>query len=169
VIAIDQTAKTLVLRGIAKGEVIELALGVRLVRAFNTGMSFSLGRGSGALKLTVFVLVAGLIVVARRELRRPEEDPHAPTRAGVVAFGLIIGGAVANLVDRALRGGRGFGQGAVIDFIDVGWWPVFNTADSALVIGCLTLMLWSLRGMKAGTSSAETMGHRKKDEHDDGV
>ena len=52
---------------------------------------------------------------------------------GLVALGLIVGGALGNLVDRAFRGDAGFLQGAVVDFIDVQWWPVFNVADMAVV------------------------------------
>ena len=56
------------------------------------------------------------------------------SRAGAVALGLILGGALGNLADRAFRGGGFFG-GGVVDFIDLQWWPVFNVADSCVVVG----------------------------------
>jgi signal peptidase II len=56
------------------------------------------------------------------------------SRLGAVALGLMLGGALGNLADRAFRGDSFF-SGAVIDFIDVQWWPVFNVADSCVVIG----------------------------------
>jgi signal peptidase II len=60
---------------------------------------------------------------------------------GTVALGLVLGGAVGNLVDRLLRDGSGFLHGAVVDFIDLHWWPIFNVADSAIVVGGLLLVL----------------------------
>lgn len=60
-----------------------------------------------------------------------------------VALGLILGGALGNLLDRVTRG-PGF-SGEVVDFIDVHIWPVFNVADSAVVIGALLLIASSLR------------------------
>lgn len=155
VLVLDQVTKSLVLAAIDADEAIDLPLGVRLVRRFNTGMSFSLGRGSQSLKITVFVFGLLLLLVARRELRRADDDPSAPKGLAIVAFGLVVGGAFGNLADRAFRGGKGFGAGAVIDFIDVGWWPVFNVADSALVIGCLALVLWSVT---AGSTDAPERG-----------
>ena len=55
--------------------------------------------------------------------RRPASGPSAA--------GLVAGGALGNLVDRAFRGDAGFLHGAVVDFIDLQWWPVFNVADAA--------------------------------------
>ena len=58
-----------------------------------------------------------------------------------IAVGAIIGGAIGNLGDRAFREGEGFFGGAVVDFIDLQWWPVFNVADSAIVVGG-ALVVW---------------------------
>ena len=63
------------------------------------------------------------------------------TTIGVVSLGLVLGGALGNLVDRAFRDGSGFLGGAVIDFIDLQWWPVFNVADMAVTIGGVLLVL----------------------------
>ena len=61
-----------------------------------------------------------------------------------VALGLVLGGAFGNVIDRIFRS-PGFLRGAVVDFVDVGFWPVFNLADSAITCGCLLLLLasWS--------------------------
>ena len=56
-----------------------------------------------------------------------------------VALGLVVGGAFGNLIDRASREGDGFLGGGVVDFVDLQWWPVFNVADSAIVVGALLL------------------------------
>ena len=58
-----------------------------------------------------------------------------------IAVGAIIGGAIGNLADRVFREGGGFFGGAVVDFIDLQWWPVFNVADSAIVVGGI-LVVW---------------------------
>jgi signal peptidase II len=68
------------------------------------------------------------------------------SKLGAVALGLILGGAVGNLVDRAFRAGDGgFFSGAVVDFIDPQWFPIFNVADSGVVIGGFLLVFVSLR------------------------
>ncbi len=60
-----------------------------------------------------------------------------------MALGLILGGALGNLADRAFRG-SGFFGGGVVDFIDLQWWPVFNVADSCVVIGGILLVIVTL-------------------------
>ena len=64
---------------------------------------------------------------------------------GITAlFGGLAGGAVGNLADRLFRADDGFLSGAVIDFIDLQWWPIFNIADIAIVGGVLSLIGLSL-------------------------
>jgi signal peptidase II len=71
-----------------------------------------------------------------------------------VALGLILGGALGNLADRALNG-SGFG-GPVTDFIDFQVWPIFNLADSAIVIGVVLLAFASLDGSDEPADAPET-------------
>jgi signal peptidase II len=66
-----------------------------------------------------------------------------PATVVAVGLGLVLGGAIGNLIDRAIRG-SGF-SGEVVDFIDLQVWPVFNLADSAIVTGAALLLLTSLR------------------------
>jgi len=61
---------------------------------------------------------------------------------------------VGNLSDRLLRAGDGFLGGAVVDFVDLQWWPVFNVADAAVVVGGLMLVLDSMRAGSASTASS---------------
>jgi signal peptidase II len=70
-----------------------------------------------------------------------------------VAVGLVLGGALGNLIDRALRGGGGFLGGAVVDFIDFQWWPIFNVADSCVVIGAILLIIVTVFRPPATASS----------------
>ena len=70
-----------------------------------------------------------------------------PSRLGAVAVGLVFGGAAGNLCDRAFRsGGDSFFGGAVVDFIDLEWYPVFNVADMGVVIGAACLLIATARG-----------------------
>ena len=93
-------------------------------------MAFSSAeRGLGpAIALLAVVVVVLFLLVRRLGARRT---------VGAVAAGLVIGGALGNLLDRAFRGDSGFLGGAVVDFIDLQWWPVFNVADAAIVVGCV--------------------------------
>jgi signal peptidase II len=77
------------------------------------------------------VLLAALLTAGRRFL----------TPATTVALGLVVGGAVGNLGDRLFR----HAGGAVVDFVDLRWWPVFNVADAAITAGALLLLLGSRR------------------------
>ena len=68
------------------------------------------------------------------------------SRVTAVAAGLIAGGAIGNLADRVFRGDRVL-RGAVIDFIDLQWFPIFNVADMAIDIGGALFVLWGLFGV----------------------
>ncbi len=132
VLVLDQVTKSWAVSALADGHIIDLIWTLRLRLAFNTGMSFSLGSGSGALIAPVAVaVVVGLLWMSRR----------MTSRLGLVAVGLVVGGAVGNVVDRIFRAGDGFLGGAVVDFIDFQWWPVFNVADIGVVVGAVLLLI----------------------------
>lgn len=74
------------------------------------------------------------------------------SKLGALALGLILGGAVGNLIDRAFRAGSGgFFSGAVVDFIDFQWYPIFNIADIGVVVGGILLVAVSLRQPDPGS------------------
>ena len=100
----------------------------------NSGMAFSQAQGIGPLIGIVAMLVVLWLAWSSRKLT---------SRVTAVAAGLIAGGALGNLADRLFRGDR-FLRGAVIDFIDFQWFPIFNVADMAIDIGGAILVLWSL-------------------------
>jgi len=137
VYALDQLTKWWALETLADGHTIELVGSLRLRLVFNTGAAFSLGSGFGPL---VGVVVLAIVVVLIRAGRT------APDTRTAVVLGVVAGGAVGNLSDRLLRDGDGFLSGAVVDFIDLRWWPVFNVADIAVVCGGLALALVLGRG-----------------------
>jgi signal peptidase II len=127
VLTADQLTKWWGVTRLPRGP-IHVGWTLNLALAHNTGTAFSLlsGRGMGpAIALAALVVIAGL-GLSSRTLR---------TTTGAVAIGLVLGGAVGNLADRAFRSHAGFMQGAVVDFVDFGWWPVFNVADACIVVG----------------------------------
>ena len=114
---------------------IDLFWTLRLHLVRNTGAAFSRGEGLGPL-LSLLVLVVIVLVV--------RQGAKTGDRVALLAVGAIVGGAVGNLVARALRSGDGFLGGAVVDFVDFQWWPVFNVADATIVIagGLLAWRSW---------------------------
>lgn len=83
-------------------------------------------------------LAIGIVVVILARLR------SVPPGLTAVAVGLVFGGALGNLGDRLFRAPGPF-RGHVVDFIDLRWWPVFNVADSCIVVGALLLIFASSR------------------------
>jgi signal peptidase II len=57
-------------------------------------------------------------------------------------MGAVLGGALSNLADRLFRASEGFMSGAVVDFIDLQKWPIFNVADMGVVLGAIALVFW---------------------------
>lgn len=110
------------------------SLRFRLVQ--NYGAAFSLSQGRGAVISLLAIVVVGVLVHSGR---------HATRVLPAVALGLVLGGAIGNLSDRAFRAGDGFLGGGVVDFIDVQWWPIFNVADMGVVCGAFLLILASWR------------------------
>ena len=134
VILADQASKWWLLNGLMQQpRVIELTPFFNLVTAWNRGVSFSLfhtDSASGPFILSaVSVVISIVLAVWLFRVSKP---------LTAVAIGLVIGGALGNVIDR-LR------FGAVFDFLDVYWgnyhWPAFNLADSAIVTGVFLLLL----------------------------
>ena len=135
VVVADQLTKTWALRALQDGP-IELFWTLQFNLTFNTGAAFSRFPGLGPyIGILAAVVAVGLLWSGRT----------VPTRTGAAAVGLIFGGAVGNLIDRAFRAGDGFLGGGVVDFIDVQWWPVFNLADVGVTVGGALLVLGALR------------------------
>jgi len=142
VVALDQASKVLVLDRLPLGVPVALVDDlVSFTLVMNPGLAFGLlGTVPRGWRWMVAALsLVALVVLARVALR----VLPAGGAVGKVAIGLIFGGAVGNLIDRARFG-------AVVDFVDVHWrdwhWPAFNVADSAITIGVALLALrlvWS--------------------------
>lgn len=124
-VAADQAVKALVRTTIERGEEVELVLGVQLVNVRNRGIAFGLfADGGGLLVIFAVAALAALLVFFARHRDRPLV--WLPT-------GLLIGGALGNLIDRTL-------DGAVTDFVDLPLWPAFNLADVAITLGVISLL-----------------------------
>lgn len=138
VILIDQVTKVLAVVNLENARPIELVGDtVRLVLLRNPGAAFSMGTESTVvLSIVATVVVLGLLWFSRRV--------HSAWWAW--GLGLILGGAAGNLVDRYVRA-PGILQGHVVDFMSVGWWPVFNVADSCLVAGVIVVAVAVLRSI----------------------
>ena len=143
----DQWTKQWILDHYQHGDATVVTSFFNIVRAHNPGAAFSFAQGATVLFTAVAVTV---VVVILRTARKLRSTPWA------CSLGLLLGGALGNLVDRLFRS-PGVGRGAVVYFIDFRVWPVFNIADSAIVVGGLLAVLLSFRGY-------ELDGTRKTDE-----
>jgi signal peptidase II len=133
VVVLDQLTKQWALSALADGP-IDLVGSLRLNLVFNDRAAFSLGFGSTtAIALVGCALVTVLVVMGVR----------AQHRGWALGLGIILGGALGNLSDRAFRSGDGFLGGSVVDMVDLQWWPVFNLADAALWVGIGVLLFCS--------------------------
>lgn len=133
VLALDQLAKRLVSHSIAPGERIAVVPGLHLVHTRNHGVAFGLEAGHGTLvAILVGLALLGLLVYFATHSSRP---------LIWLATGLLLGGALGNLVDR-IR------MGSVVDFIQLPLgWPPFNLADASIVLG-VVLLLFAIESPK---------------------
>jgi signal peptidase II len=136
VVVIDQLTKWWALERLDGGRIIDVVWTLRFNLVFNSGTAFSLGRGLGPVLGVVAVLVVLVLVRYGRMVSSP---PIA------IGLGLVLGGAVGNLIDRMFRRGDGFLGGYVVDFVDFQWWPVFNVADMGIVVGGALVALMAAR------------------------
>lgn len=128
-------------------ECIDLIGSLRFHLVYNPGASFSMGTSFGRI-FGVIALVMSLVLL---NFARKRVD-----RTGPILLGLISGGALGNLGDRVARAEDGFLSGAVVDFIDLQWWPIWNIADAAVVVGVIGFMSYSFIWPEAGLAPAVT-------------
>jgi signal peptidase II len=148
VLVLDQLSKWWALTALADGEVHVVGpLWLRLT--YNTAGAFGLGGG-----LVPFLSLVALGVVVFLVL----SGAAGGKVAAAIATGLLLGGALGNLGDRLFRS-PGLLRGAVVDFLDLRFWPVFNVADMAITCGCVLLVLWP-DGLRWRRSGADSPGAR---------
>jgi signal peptidase II len=132
VVLVDQLTKTWAVNALADGHDVDVVWTLRFHLTFNGGMAFSQGRGLGPVIGVVAIIVVAVLLVSLR---------RTGSTVAAVAVGLVVGGAAGNILDRLFRSGDGFLKGEVVDFIDLQWWPVFNVADAAVVVGGILLLV----------------------------
>jgi signal peptidase II len=137
-VALDQITKHWAVSSLNDGRVIDVIGSLRFNLSFNRGMAFSQGTGLGPIIGVLGMLVVVYLLVGMRR----------SSMSGAVFVGLVAGGAAGNIVDRLFRG-EAWLHGAVVDFIDLQWWPVFNIADAAICIGGALLVFTSFRTEKS--------------------
>lgn len=140
VVAADQLSKVWIRSNLLVGQSLFEAGFFRITHVNNTGAAFGLFQGQSFL-LTIVALV-GITVLLVYTLVIYRKFPLLDNRLGRSTLGLVLGGAVGNLIDR-LR------FGYVTDFISVGLWPAFNIADSAITVGVILFAYSLLRSARA--------------------
>ena len=136
--AVDQATKQLADRSVLRGDAVDVFPGLEIVNARNTGVAFGALAGGGAL-VAALIAVSLVLLLGYFALHRDQPWLWLPV-------GLLLGGALGNLADRAR-------EGAVIDFIDPVAWPAFNLADACIVVGVFAL-LYVAEGRQRRTRSA---------------
>ena len=154
VLLLDIVTKVLAVRLLTPGQPVSIigdTVTWTLVR--NSGAAFSMATGyTWVLTLVATGVVFGIIWMGRRLV--------SPWWA--IGLGMILGGAMGNLVDRFFRS-PGPLRGHVVDFLSIGWWPVFNVADPSVVGGAILLVVLSLFGF-----DFDTVGRRRPDDGEHG-
>lgn len=143
VVLVDQFTKQVFWNNFVTGQRVDIIPGVlRITLVKNSGAAFGLFEGGRVLFIAASLIAVGFILYLGFRLPPVERYKR-------FLLGLILGGAVGNLIDRVY-------DGAVIDFIEMGvkgyWWPVYNVADVAVSIGAVLLLIHLL-----GTSRHKQM------------
>lgn len=128
VVTADQLSKTWIRSELAFGQSLPETGFFQLTHVRNTGAAFGLFQGQ-TFYLTIVALI-GVAIILFYVFNGFRHSPLLNNKLGKSALGLVLGGTIGNLIDR-LR------LGYVTDFIDIGIWPAFNVADSAIVVGII--------------------------------
>lgn len=147
VLVLDQATKALAIQGLSDGSNPQvLGDALKLILVYNDSAAFSLGVG----QTWILALIAIGAVLALLWY-----GPKAKSLIWSLIYGFVLGGASGNLVDRLTRE-PGFLNGHVVDFLQIPWnFPIFNLADSFLVIGVSLAIIQILRGDEVGGKHAK--------------
>lgn len=129
VVVLDQATKQLALDRLGEGPPYDVVDGVLRFRlTFNSGGAFGLGQDfPWVFLVATLAIVVGILI----GVRRIQDARWVP------ALGLVLGGGLGNAFDRLFRDT----SGAVVDFIDLHVWPVFNVADMSIVVGAVAILI----------------------------
>tara|TARA_B100000519_G_scaffold139910_1_gene121223 strand:- start:11999 stop:12478 length:480 start_codon:yes stop_codon:yes gene_type:complete len=126
IISLDQISKYIVIQNLKLGESVPNSGIFRFTHAQNTGTAFSLFQNQTDILTIVSFVAIVLIIFIYLSIEKPSNYIY-------LSYGLLFGGAFGNLIDRIRLG-------YVTDFFDVGFWPIFNIADSAITIGIILMI-----------------------------
>ncbi|MDR9451845.1 MAG: signal peptidase II [Acidimicrobiia bacterium] len=135
VVLVDQLTKAWARSALADRVIEVIPEFLRFALAENSGAAFGLFKDGGQIIAVLAVVAVMIIFISFRAVDR---------RADVIGLGLVLGGAIGNLVDRLTRG-SGLLDGRVTDFIDLWFIPNFNVADASISVGVALLLLGALR------------------------
>lgn len=138
VVAADQITKQIALDALSDGPIHLIDGVLSLSLHYNPGGAFGLMQGLPGFFLVATVVISGLILMWAHKIEG---------RAHLIPLGLVLGGGLGNVADRIFRDT----DGRVVDFIDLHVWPVFNLADSAIVIGVVALLIVTARAERSGS------------------
>ena len=145
VLALDVVTKYWAVSALADDREVHLFWTLRLALVHNEGMAFSKGTNVGPFIGMLAIFVIAMLLLTMRK---------SSNIYSLIATGTIIGGATGNVLDRVFRG-EGFMGGAVVDFIDFQWWPVFNVADMGIVCGAIVIAFLMPRAKSNMREAAE--------------
>ena len=140
IVAADQLAKTWI-RSYPEGQTIFDAGFFQIIHSQNTGAAFGLFQGQSFALMIIAIMGVGVLLIYALLIYR--HFPFLDNKLGRSTLGLILGGTIGNLIDRLCFG-------SVTDFIDFGFWPAFNIADSAITVGVILFAYFSLRSLGRG-------------------
>ena len=126
IISLDQISKYIVIQNLKLGESVPNSGIFRFTHAQNTGTAFSLFQNQTDILTIVSFVAIVLIIFIYLSIEKPSNYIY-------LSYGLLFCGAFGNLIDRIRLG-------YVTDFFDVGFWPIFNIADSAITIGIILMI-----------------------------
>lgn len=158
-LAVDFITKQVALSRLNPGESVEVVGELlRFTLVFNTGAAFSIGSDIPWVFFLIATGVVGYIIVMARRLR---------SVGWGLALGMILGGACGNLIDRAVRDPAPL-HGAVVDWIHLPYWPVFNVADSSIVVGGVLAVVLAFKGINLdGTVESDDSGEHGPEDTSD--
>jgi len=131
IVGLDQLSKHWAVSQLNDGHTVHVLWTLQFNLAFNGGMAFGRGQGLGPV---IGVIATVVVVVLVLSLRQSEN------KMSIIGVGLIVGGAMGNIIDRLFRGDAWL-HGKVVDFIDFQWFPIFNVADICVNVGGGLLVL----------------------------
>lgn len=139
VVVIDQVTKQVVVDSVARGESVAVFPGLDITNTRNTGVAFG-AFADGGLLIAILIGISLALLLGYFAT-------HVTMPMLWLPVGMLFGGAIGNLIDRAR-------EGAVIDYIDVVAWPAFNVADACIVVGVLILLYVVDRSQRQGAQES---------------